>query len=87
MQNFRALAVGYDVAKTGGSAPVVFNAANEVAVEAFLAGKIKFGNIVELIEYCLQKHSVATDISLEQLLEADDWARNEVRKWLKEKNL
>ncbi|OHB55983.1 MAG: 1-deoxy-D-xylulose-5-phosphate reductoisomerase [Planctomycetes bacterium GWF2_50_10] len=87
MQTFRALALGYQAAKAGLSAPVVFNAANEIAVEAFLAGKIKFGNIVEIIEYCLDKHNASSSISLEQLLEADSWARNEVTRWLKQKSL
>jgi 1-deoxy-D-xylulose-5-phosphate reductoisomerase len=80
---FRALALGFEVAKTGGSAPVVFNAANESAVAAFLAGRIAFYEIVELIEHCLNKHNVSPSVSLEQLLEADAWARREVDKCLK----
>lgn len=77
-QTFRALSLGYEVARTGGTAAVVFNAANEAAVEEFLAGRIKFVNIVELIEHCLNKHDVRKDVSLEELLEADAWARTEV---------
>ncbi|MHC4484568.1 MAG: hypothetical protein ACYTBX_12280, partial [Planctomycetota bacterium] len=57
----------------------VFNAANEAAVQEFLAGRIKFVNIVELVEHCLSKHDVKTDVSLEELLEADAWARRETR--------
>ena len=53
---FRALSLAYEVARTGGTAAVVFNAANEAAVEEFLAGRIRFVNIVELIERCLDKH-------------------------------
>ncbi len=75
---FRALSLGYEVARTGGTAPVVFNAANEQAVQEFMAGKIKFVNIVELIECCLDKHSVKTHLTLEELFEADAWARREV---------
>ncbi len=78
LQTFRALSLGYEVARTGGTAAVVFNAANEAAVEEFLAGRIKFVNIVELIEHCLNKHDVKTTVSLEELLEADAWARREV---------
>jgi len=75
---FRALPLAYEVAGTGGTAPVVFNAANEAAVEEFLAGRITFVNIVEFIEHCLDKHSIKTEVSLEELLEVDDWARREV---------
>ena len=75
---FRALALGFEVARTGGTSAAVFNAANEAAVQEFLAERIKFGNIVELIEHCLNKHDVKTDVGLEELLEADAWARKEV---------
>jgi len=75
---FRALGLGYEVARVGGTAAAVFNAANEAAVEEFLAGRIKFVNIVGLVEHCLDKHDVKTDVSLEALLEADAWARTEV---------
>ena len=78
LETFRSLSLGYEVARTGGTAAVVFNAANEAAVEEFLAGRIKFVNIVELIEHCLNKHNVETTVSLEELLEADAWARREV---------
>ena len=77
-RTFRALSLAYQVAQTGGTAPVVFNAANEAAVEEFLAGRIKFVSIVEFIEQCLDKHSIKTRVSLEELLEADAWARREV---------
>ncbi len=76
---FRALPLAYEVARTGGAAAAVFNAANEAAVEEFLAGGIEFVNIIELIEHCLNKHDVNTSASLEELFEADAWAREEVR--------
>lgn len=79
-EKFRSLPLAYEVARTGGTAAVVFNAANEAAVEEFLAGRIKFVNIVELIEHCLSKHDVKRQVSLEELLEADAWARREVSK-------
>ncbi|MBU1260232.1 MAG: 1-deoxy-D-xylulose-5-phosphate reductoisomerase [Planctomycetes bacterium] len=82
MEVFKALKMGYEVARTGGTAAAVFNAANEAAVKEFLEGKIKFVNIVEIIEYCLNKHKVKTDATLNDLLSADDWARNEVKEWL-----
>ncbi len=76
MEVFKSLKIGYEVAKTGGTAAAVFNAANEEAVKEFLEGRIKFANIVELIEQCLDKHQVKNDPSLEELLQADSWARD-----------
>lgn len=52
-QVFPAIEMGFEVAQKGGTAAAVFNAANEAAVEQFLAGRIKFGNIVELVRRCL----------------------------------
>jgi 1-deoxy-D-xylulose-5-phosphate reductoisomerase len=59
----------------------VFNAANETAVEAFLAGRVKFLQIMELVDHCLNKHSVRQTTSLEELLEADAWARREAEEF------
>ncbi len=82
LEQFRALALGYEAARQGGSAPVVLNAANEEAVAAFLEGKIRFGRIRELIEQTLETHTVREHLSLEALLETDGWARNRVRRLL-----
>ena len=78
METFRALSLGYEVARIGGTAAAVFNAANEAAVAEFLAGRISFLQIVELIEHCLDSHDVRVNVSLDELLEADAWARREV---------
>lgn len=75
---FRALPLAYEVCRAGGTAAAVFNAANEAAVEEFLAGTIRFVNILELVEHCLNNHDVKTGVSLEELLEADVWARRQV---------
>ena len=82
LTRFRALALGFEVAATSGSAPVVFNAANEAAVAAFLEGRIRFGQIVELIDHCLQAHTLQEHLTLEELLEIDAWARREVSETL-----
>lgn len=87
LTRFRALALGFEVARMSGSAPVVFNAANEAAVAAFLAGRIRFGRIVELIDTCLQAHSVQSHLTLEALMEADRWARREVGGQLSRKTI
>ena len=78
-QTFRTLPLAYEVARMGGTAAAVFNAANETAVEEFLAGRIRFLQIVELIEHCLNHHNVRQTMSLDELLEADAWARREVK--------
>jgi len=80
---FPAIEMGFEVAQKGGTAAAVFNAANEAAVEQFLAGRIKFGNIVELVRHCLDNCNVRTEASLEELLEADAWAKREVLECLK----
>lgn len=78
MEIFRSLELGFEVARRGGSAPVVFNAANEAAVAAFLAGRVKFTSIMELVERCVDEHEVSLCVTLEELLEADAWARRKV---------
>jgi len=80
---FRALDLGFAVAAKGGSVPVVFNAANEVAVQEFLAGRIRFGMIVRAIEHCVNKHEVRSSVSLEELLAVDALARDQARRYLK----
>jgi 1-deoxy-D-xylulose-5-phosphate reductoisomerase len=80
---FRSLDLGLEAARVGGSAPAVFNAANEAAVEQFLAGRIRLGTILDVVEHCLGVHTVRQGASLEDLLDADRWARNEVVNTLK----
>ena len=84
-EKFPTLRIGFEIARTTGTAAVVFNAANEMAVELFLNGSIRFLNIFDLIQHCLDKHAVEKVESLEQLLEIDNWARREVNKCLTEK--
>jgi 1-deoxy-D-xylulose-5-phosphate reductoisomerase len=84
MKLFRALALGFEAARTGGAAPAIMNAANEAAVAQFLAGRVKFHMIVELIEHCLSKHNFKSAASLDDVIEADRWARNEVVECLKQ---
>ena len=80
---FPALRLGFEVARAGGTAGAVLNAANEAAVEAFQERRISFGRIVELIDRILQRHDVQQDPNLETLLAADAWARREVTECLK----
>jgi 1-deoxy-D-xylulose-5-phosphate reductoisomerase len=72
---FRAFRAGLAAARAGGTAPAVFNAANEIAVAAFLAGRIPFGGIAQTVERVLGEHTVVTPLTLDAVTGADRWAR------------
>lgn len=72
---FRCLALAQEVLRLGGTTPAVLNAANEIAVAQFLAGKIPYLKIPELISEALGNHRSKTPQSLDDITEADAWAR------------
>ncbi len=74
---FPALDLGFQVAKAGGTAGSVVNAANEQAVGLFLDGQIRFTDIVQTCRQVLENHAHQANPSLETLLELDRWARRE----------
>jgi len=77
MERFPCLRLCYEAIKLGGSATVVLNAANEIAVQAFLDGRIGFTGIAEVIEHALEQAEIEEDVSsLEAILAADAAARN-----------
>ena len=76
---FPALQLGFDVARSGGSSGAVLNAANETAVDAFREGQIEFGDIAEVVSDALARHQWIESPNMTEVLEADAWARNEVR--------
>jgi 1-deoxy-D-xylulose-5-phosphate reductoisomerase len=78
---FPALRLAYEALQRGGTAPAVLNAANEIAVAAFLAEEITFPQIPALIERSLAEASVVDDPSLEDILEADKRTREAVRSY------
>ena len=82
LERFPALRLGYEVARRGGTSGAVLNAANEAAVEAFRAGQIAFNQIVELAEMCVENHNYIGEPDLQQLMEADFWARGQVERRL-----
>ncbi len=73
---FPGLALGYAAAKSGGTMPAVLNAANEVAVAAFLEGRIKFLDIPRVVERTMAAHESQTLTDLEQVLAVNQWARD-----------
>lgn len=77
-ERFGALKLAYDVARRGGTLGAVLNAANEAAVAAFTSGKIRFGEISRLVERTIALHRLQQTPTLDDLLEADRWARRTV---------
>lgn len=76
---FRAFGAGVAAGRAGGTAPAVFNAANEVAVAAFLGGCIPFGRISDVIEQVLADHRREPADDVEAVRAADRWARRRTR--------
>jgi 1-deoxy-D-xylulose-5-phosphate reductoisomerase len=76
---FGAFQLGIDAGRTGGTAPAVYNAANEVAVAAFLADALSFPAIADVIAAALEAHSPCKADSLEAVLAADAEARANAR--------
>jgi len=76
METFKCLSLAYRALKTGGTLPAVLNGANEVAVARFLKGDITFLQIPELIEQTMDAYTVKVEYTLEDLLEADAWAKD-----------
>jgi 1-deoxy-D-xylulose-5-phosphate reductoisomerase len=74
-ERFPCLQLAYDALEAAGTMPVVLNAANEVAVEAFLSGKLAFPAISQVIAETMAAHDVQSADSLADVREADDWAR------------
>jgi len=78
LNTFPCLRLAYEAIKTGGTLPAVMNGANEAAVSLFLKEEISFTEIPELIERAMLKHTVNTNPCLDDIIEADMWARNTV---------
>ncbi|MBQ2678721.1 MAG: 1-deoxy-D-xylulose-5-phosphate reductoisomerase [Firmicutes bacterium] len=72
---FKCLKLAYRAIKTGGTMPAVMNGANEKAVYKFLEGKLKFIEIPEIIEQTMNAYNVISDYELEDVIEADKWAK------------
>lgn len=73
MDTFYGLKYAYEAIKTGGSMPTVLNAANELAVAKFLNKKIKFLEIYEIIQVCMDSHTLIKNPTVEDILETEQW--------------
>jgi len=78
-ERYPLLALAYECGRRGGTAPAVLNAANEVAVEAFLRGEIPFLAIERIVADVCARHEPIAAPSLSEILEADRWAREAAR--------
>ncbi|MDQ3275281.1 MAG: 1-deoxy-D-xylulose-5-phosphate reductoisomerase [Actinomycetota bacterium] len=86
-QVFPAVALAAEAGRAAGTAPAVYNAANEECVEAFLAGRLAFPGIVDTITSVLAGHDVPSKrdvLSLDDVLAADSWARAQARQMLED---
>jgi 1-deoxy-D-xylulose-5-phosphate reductoisomerase len=75
---FPSVALARHVGSLGGTAPAVFNAANEECVDAFLAGRLPFTGIVDTVAKVVEEHGTplpGTSLTVEGVLEAEAWAR------------
>ncbi len=82
MERFPALKLAYRAVGDGESMPAVMNAANEVAVEAFLSGSIRFLDIARIIEKTMDAHQPHALTSIEEVLHADRWGRMKAKELL-----
>src|SRR6187397_46269 len=80
LERFPALDLARKAGEIGGTLPAVLNAANEVAVEAFVNRKLSFLGITETVRRTMDAHRVMEHPTLEQILAADVWARTEAER-------
>ena len=85
--HFPCVKLAYQALRAGGTMPAVLNAANEIAVAAFLEEKINFGEIPRLIDAACQSHTPQPASSLETVLRADQWARAQVSEMIKKREV
>jgi len=77
LDRFPSLLLARHAGEIGGTLPAVLNAANEVAVEAFIQGRINFVRITEIVQQTMARHEPIAHPTLEQIMSADAWARTE----------
>jgi 1-deoxy-D-xylulose-5-phosphate reductoisomerase len=84
-KKFPALRLAYEALRAGGSAACTLNAADEIAVEAFLAGQISFPAIADVVEETLGRVAVRQAASVQEILEIDEQSRSAARKIVSER--
>jgi 1-deoxy-D-xylulose-5-phosphate reductoisomerase len=84
--DFPALNLARRAGETGGTLPAVMNAANEIAVAAFLNRQVRFPDIWRIVEEVMNQHTPVAHSDLDAILQADQWARNEAQGCVKSRN-
>ena len=79
LERFPCLKLAFDALDLGGTTPAVMNAANEIAVDAFLHNRLSFDEISKVIEQVMQYHSGGDLVTVEQVLKADLWGRQKAQ--------
>lgn len=82
LESFPCLSYAYEALRAGGTMPAVLNAANEVAVEGFLAGRVGFNDIPAIIKKTMDAHDKVSLSSIDAVLKADSWARGHAERLL-----
>jgi 1-deoxy-D-xylulose-5-phosphate reductoisomerase len=82
VERFPTLTLGFEVAARGGTSGAVLNAANESAVAAFLNRELSFTDIASACRQILEQHEFIANPNLEQLMACDQWARQELNRWI-----
>jgi 1-deoxy-D-xylulose-5-phosphate reductoisomerase len=77
-QKYPCMELAYAAGRAGGTMPAVLNAANEQVVELFLQERVRYVQIADLIKHVCDRHNLISKPELEDILEADKWARNAV---------
>src|SRR5205809_4333502 len=85
-EDFPALNLARRAGETGGTLPAVMNAANEIAVAAFLDRRLRFPDIWHVVEEVMNRHTAIAHPNLDAILEADRWARREAQGYVKSLN-
>ena len=75
-KKFRCLQLAIDSLQSGGTAPAVFNIANEIAVDGFLSDTIRFHEIPEMIESALESHTPISEPNLQEIRDTEQWTHN-----------
>lgn len=82
-KRFPCLLYAYQAIKAGGTMPCVLNAANEIAVHAFLNGMIRFTDIPVVIKKTMKKHKIMSNNNIDTIIETDMWAREKAKEIIK----
>jgi 1-deoxy-D-xylulose-5-phosphate reductoisomerase len=85
-EDFPALNLARRAGEIGGTLPAVMNAANEVAVAAFLGRRVRFPDIWKIVEEVMARHTPVAHADLDAILQADQWARAEATRFVKSLN-